>query len=565
MWNVLERARVVRDEVRGVPEKIRVSAQLSRQTGLLWSLTRPGLVELLKVFTSGSQNPSKIYRVHGRNSPSKPALIWRGRTTTWAELDERIDRFSSGLERRGIGRKQSIILMMRNRPEHVELGAAAARGAGAAVSVSWRSTAKELVYLANHSGARGIVTEPELLPVIEEASPELSDVFLSNVLVVGPHVPRSSTLKTTPLDSLLEEPARAAASDDGGDDDAAVVIYTSGTTGKPKGAIRKFPKDTMQAAMRFINETPMRVDDVHLVTCPLYHSTAFGFLSLSHVLGSTVVLMDEFKPEPFLELVDRHEVTTTAMVPTMLHRVLELPEETRRRYDTRSLRVVFSGGAPLPGPVATEFMDTFGDVLYNFYGATETGLVTLAKPEDLRAAPGTIGRAVPGNEIRLLDDRGRDVRLGEVGELFVKNQLLVAGYHRDEEATKASMIDGFFSVGDLARRDRDGRYFIEGRKRDMVISGGVNVYPAEVESVLEQHPDVREVAVVGVPDREWGERVRAFVVPRAGARVDEGALKTFARARLAGPKVPRDFVIVDVLPRNPTGKVLKRELRERKI
>jgi len=455
--------------------------------------------------------------------------------------------------------------MMRNRPEHVELGAAAARGAGAAVSVSWRSTAKELVYLANHSGARGIVTEPELLPVIEEASPELSDVFLSNVLVVGPHVPRSSTLKTTPLDSLLEEPARAAASDDGGDDDAAVVIYTSGTTGKPKGAIRKFPKDTMQAAMRFINETPMRVDDVHLVTCPLYHSTAFGFLSLSHVLGSTVVLMDEFKPEPFLELVDRHEVTTTAMVPTMLHRVLELPEETRRRYDTRSLRVVFSGGAPLPGPVATEFMDTFGDVLYNFYGATETGLVTLAKPEDLRAAPGTIGRAVPGNEIRLLDDRGRDVRLGEVGELFVKNQLLVAGYHRDEEATKASMIDGFFSVGDLARRDRDGRYFIEGRKRDMVISGGVNVYPAEVESVLEQHPDVREVAVVGVPDREWGERVRAFVVPRAGARVDEGALKTFARARLAGPKVPRDFVIVDVLPRNPTGKVLKRELRERKI
>ncbi len=561
MWNVLERARNVREEVRSLPEKVRISSRLSRQSGLFWALTRPGLVELLKVFTSGSQNPSKIYRVHARNSPSKPALIWRGRSTTWAELDERIDRFSSGLERRGIGRRQSVILMMRNRPECVELGAAATRAGAAAVSISWRSTAKELAYLANHSGARGIVTEPELLGVIEEASPELSETFLSNVLVVGTERASSSKLKTSPLDALLEEPARAF--DDVGDEDAAVVVYTSGTTGKPKGAVRKFPKDTMQAAMRFINETPMRVDDVHLVACPLYHSTAFGFLSFSHLLGATAVLMDEFKAETFLEMVERYGITTTAVVPTMLHRIMELPEETRRRHDTRSLRIVFTGGAPLPGPLGIDFMDAFGDILYEFYGATETGLVTLAKPEDLRAAPGTIGRAVPGNDIRLLDDRGRDVPLGEVGELYVKNKLLVAGYHRDEEATKASMVDGFFSVGDLARRDRDGRYFIEGRKRDMVISGGVNVYPAEVEGVLEQHPDVAEVAVVGVPDREWGERVRAFVVPRAGCHLDEGALKAFSRERLAGPKVPRDFVILDALPRNPTGKVLKRELRER--
>jgi fatty-acyl-CoA synthase len=349
------------------------------------------------------------------------------------------------------------------------------------------------------------------------------------------------------------------------DEDAAVVVYTSGTTGKPKGAVRKFPKDTMVAAMQFINETSMRVDDIHLVTAPLYHSTAFGFLALSHVLGATVVLMDEFKPEAFLELVDRYEVTTTATVPTMLQRLLDLPEQTRHRYDTRSLRLVFSGGAPLPGPLAIDFMDAFGDVLYNFYGATETGLVTLATPEDLRVAPGTIGKRLPGNAIRLVDDRQRDVASGSVGELYVKNNLLVAGYHNDDAATQASLLDGYFSVGDLARCDGEGRYFLEGRKRDMVISGGVNVYPAEVESVLEQHPDVGEVAVVGVPDREWGERVRAFVVPRTGSRLDEGALKAFARSRLAGPKVPRDFVVIDALPRNATGKVLKRELRERSI
>jgi fatty-acyl-CoA synthase len=249
----------------------------------------------------------------------------------------------------------------------------------------------------------------------------------------------------------------------------------------------------------------------------------------------------------------------------MLHRILELPAATRKKYDTRSLRALFSGGAPLPAPVATDFMDAFGDVVFNFYGATETGLVTLAKPQDLRDAPGTIGKAIPGNEIRLLDDAKRDVKEGEVGELFVKNKLLVAGYHQDDAATNDSMIDGFFSVGDLARKDRDGNYFIEGRKRDMVISGGVNVYPAEVEGVLEAHPEIAEVAVVGVPDREWGERVRAFVVRRDGSTVDEGALKVYARERLAGPKVPRDFVFLDSLPRNPTGKVLKRELREKSV
>ncbi len=564
MWNALsERAQALRDAVREAPEKVRTTTRLSRQSGMLWSMTRKGLVELVKIFASGSQNPSLIYRIHGRNTPSKVALIWRGRSTTWGELDERIDRIASGLLRRGIGKKKSIVMMMRNRQEFVETGAAAARAGAAAVSISWRSTPKELLYLATHSGARGIAIEVDLLPVLEQARSELSSEFLSNVFVVGGEPPGGYKSGMAPLDSLLEEPARKITFDTAEDDDAAVVIYTSGTTGKPKGAVRKFPKDTMHAFFRFINETPMRVDDVHLVTAPLYHSTAFGFLSFSHILGCTAVLMDEFKPEPFLKLVEKYGVTTAAMVPTMLHRVMELPESVRRSYNARSLRAIFTGGAPLPGPLAIEFMDEFGDVLFNFYGATETGLVTLAKPQDLRAAPYTIGKAVPGNEIRLLGEDKREVPLGEVGELFVKNKFLVAGYHKDDAATKDSMLDGFFSVGDLARCDRDGRYFIEGRKRDMVISGGVNVYPAEVEGVLEQHPDVAEVAVVGVPDREWGERVRAFVVPRPGTTLDEGTLKVFVRERLAGPKVPRDFVFLDALPRNPTGKVLKRELRER--
>lgn len=560
MWQRLNAvASTLGDRVREAPEKVRTTVRLSRQSGMLWSMTSPGLVEMLRTLASGSQNPSRLYKIHAKNSPSKPALIWRGRTTTWAELDSRIDRLASGLLRRGVGRKQSVVLMMKNRQELVELGAACARAGAAGVSISWRSTPKELVYLATHSGARGIVLEPELLPTLEQARPELPDDFF--VVVAGRDAPRGMTA----LDALLDEDPQRIDATTTNDEDAAVVIYTSGTTGKPKGAVRKFPKDTMQAAFRFINETPMRVDDVHLVTCPLYHSTAFGFLSLSHLLGATVVVMDEFKPEPFLEMVERHGVTTTACVPTMLHRIMELPEATRKKYDTRSLRAVFSGGAPLPAPLAIDFMDAFGDVVYNFYGATETGLVTLATPEHLRHAPGTIGKAIPGNDIRLLDDEKKEVGEGKVGELYVKNKLLVAGYHKDEHATRESMVDGYFSVGDLARRDRDGHYFIEGRKRDMVISGGVNVYPAEIEAVLEKHPEIAEVAVVGVPDREWGERVRAFVVRRDGSSLDEGALKTYARERLAGPKVPREFVFLDALPRNPTGKVLKRELRERAV
>jgi fatty-acyl-CoA synthase len=311
----------------------------------------------------------------------------------------------------------------------------------------------------------------------------------------------------------------------------------------------------------------MRADDVHLAACPLYHSAAFAFVGLTGVLGGTTVLMDEFHPEAFVDCVERYRVTTTTVVPTMLRRVLALGPAALDARDTTSLRAVFSGSAPLPAPLALEAMDRFGDILFNFYGATETGLVTLANPADLRAAPGTIGRVVPGNEVRLLDPQGKDVPEGQVGELYVRSTMLVAGYHDDPESTRASMRDGFFSVGDLARRDGEGRYFLEGRARDMIISGGVNVYPAEVEAVLEAHAGIAEAAVIGVDDAEWGERVRAFVVRAPGAEaaaLDENAVRAWCRERLAGPKRPRDVIFVDALPRNPTGKVLKRELRERR-
>jgi fatty-acyl-CoA synthase len=423
--------------------------------------------------------------------------------------------------------------------------------------VSWRSTAAELVYLAQHCGAKAIVFEADLWHVVEQAKKSLPHLSGRDLVAVGGKVPGCASYE----DDFLAPPGTPMRVEKGAEDEAAVVIYTSGTTGKPKGAVRKFPKDAMHATFQFIGETPMRSDDIHLVTCPLYHSTAFGFLVFNAILGGTAVLMDEFKPEAFLEIVERHGVTTTAVVPTLLHRVMSLDPAILAKYDVRSMRAIFTVGAQLPASLGTQVMDYFGDVLFNCYGATELALVTMAKPEDLRAAPGSIGKVLPGNEVRLLDDEGREVGVGEVGELYARNKMLVAGYHNDAESTKSSMRDGFFSVGDLARRDRDGRVFIEGRKRDMIISGGVNVYPAEVEAAIEAHPDVAEVAVVGVDDREWGERVKAFVVRRPGVALDDGTLKLWCRERLAGPKVPREFVFIEILPRNPTGKVLKRELR----
>jgi acyl-CoA synthetase (AMP-forming)/AMP-acid ligase II len=527
------------------------------QTGMHRSVRLAGARVLVRELAQGKPNASLVFRFHAENDPHRIGLWHRDRAYSFFEINELMDRIGVALTERGFGKGSAALIALKNRPELLLLQAGVGRIGGAAVAVSWRSTAAELAYLGEHSGSKVFFFDADIADVVRDTLDKLPSIPRDCIFSVGGKVEGFGT-----FDDFLGS-SRGRPPDNS--EHAAVVTYTSGTTGKPKGAVRKFPKSAVAAALSFIGETPMRVHDVHLAVCPLYHATAFGFISLSYILGATVVLLDEFKPEAFLDAVQRHRVTTTAMVPTMLHRLLELGPERIRSYDLSSLTAIFSGGAPLPGPLANEVMDVLGDVLFNFYGATETGLVTLAQPADLRASPGTIGRAVPGNDIVLFDEQGAPCGVDQVGELYVKSPMLVTGYHADPEATRQSMRDGYFSVGDLARRDARGCYHIEGRKRDMIISGGVNVYPAEVEQVLEAHPALAEVAVVGVEDREWGERVRAFVVTRPGAICDESALKAHCRAHLSGPKVPRDFVFLDALPRNPTGKVLKRDLRNMKL
>jgi fatty-acyl-CoA synthase len=544
-----------RTAIEDAAEMATVGSRVAVRKGLAFRASPGGLAVLAKQRIKGSLGPAGLFRVHAATQPDALALVDDRMRITYGEIDQRIDRLVTRLVRRhGIGRGSAAIVVMHNRPEFVEVQAAMGRIGGAAVSASWRSTRAELEYLVAHSGAKAMFIEAELAELVTGAPERFPTLSMKNVFSIGGEHAGIAAYD----DVVSHGPAEQL---DGDSEDAAVVIYTSGTTGKPKGAVRRFGKEGHLAYVQLLDELPVHAGDRHLAVCPLYHSTAFAFASITYLLGGTVFVERKFDPEATLRLIAKERITTTAMVPTMLSRLLALPPEVKAAHDLRSLHAVFSGGAPLSGVLAREFIAEHGHVLWNFYGATETGMNTLATPDELLVSPGTIGHAVRGNQIRLLDDDGREVKRGATGELFVKNALLVS-YHGDDDATRASMRDGFFSVGDLARQDEHGLFHIEGRKRDMIISGGVNVYPAEVEEILAQHPAVAEAAVVGIEDRDLGERVRAYVSLRQGAGADPLEIQRFCRERLSGPKVPKDVRVLAELPKNPTGKILKRELRD---
>jgi fatty-acyl-CoA synthase len=561
---VLDALRVrARDASNRVGEAVtmaRVGTDVALRTGLAYELGPKAALKAIELRLRGGLGLAGLFAIHAAAVPDKLALVDDERRLTYAEVDRRIGRLATRLSRdHGIGPHKAVLIALHNRVELLEAQAAAARIGASAVNASWRSTSSELEYLLSHSGATVALVEPEGIEATRAAI-ERQKLPVRALVHVGGGPSSSGSVS---YDSLVDHGGIDLESASG--EDGAVVVYTSGTTGKPKGAVRKFGRDAHLTYLQMLSEIPVRSDDQHLVVCPLYHTTAFGFAMMTLLVAGTIHIARKFDAEAVLKRIDAEGITTSAMVPTMLHRLLELPAPVRARHSTRSLRAVLSGGAPLSGTLARSFMESYGHVLYNFYGATETGLNTFATPDELLRSPGTIGHVAAGNEIRMLDEAGNIVAPGKVGELFVKNAALVS-YHRDEAATNAASREGFFSVGDLAHFDASGLVHLDGRKRDMIISGGVNVYPAEVEELLATHPSVADVAVIGVPDPDLGERVRAYVELKEGAKPrDEKAtiaeLLAFAKERLSGAKVPREVRLVDELPKNPTGKVLKRELR----
>jgi acyl-CoA synthetase (AMP-forming)/AMP-acid ligase II len=337
-----------------------------------------------------------------------------------------------------------------------------------------------------------------------------------------------------------------------------VVILTSGTTGTPKGANRSQPKSLLPAA-GFLSKIPLRAEEPWMIAAPMFHSWGFAHFTLGMALGGQLVLRRKFDPEGTLSAIAQHQCTTLVVVPVMLSRILELPPETIERYDLRSLKIIGASGSALPGPLATEVMDRFGDVLYNLYGSTEVAWATIAQPTDLRAAPGTAGRPPFGTLVKLLDDDGHEVPGGETGRIFVGNELVFDGY---TGGGNKAIIDGLMSTGDVGHFDTGGRLFVDGRDDEMIVSGGENVFPREVEDLLSHHEAVEEAAVVGVKDDKFGQRLKAFVVLTGDGTASDDDLKAYIKANLASYKVPREIVFLDELPRNATGKVLKRELAE---
>jgi acyl-CoA synthetase (AMP-forming)/AMP-acid ligase II len=342
----------------------------------------------------------------------------------------------------------------------------------------------------------------------------------------------------------------------------AAMIYTSGTTGKPKGALRTTTDRTLVFAL-LAELNLLHENSVHLTTGPMYHSGPLAFASLSHTLGAPIVVLRKFDPARWIALVKEHRVTNTFSAPTQLKRIVSQPDDELAKADMSSMICLIANAAPVPYALKQEVIEKLGDgFLYEVYGSTELGVDTVLKPEDQLRKPGSCGKPYGGVQIRIVKDDGTAAAPGEAGELFINSTLAMDGYHRTEQQLTELDDNTWKSVGDVAYVDEEGYVYICDRIKDMIISGGVNIYPAEIEAVLYAHPAILDVAVFGIPDEEWGERVHAIVQLKPGVTLEVDELRIFVEPRLAGYKRPRAFEVRDSLPRTDSGKLLKRVLRD---
>ncbi|HSO94468.1 MAG TPA: AMP-binding protein [Acidimicrobiia bacterium] len=506
-----------------------------------------------------------ILAKHAQDQPDRPAVLVdvaggaRPSATTFGELNALINRAAHGFTALGIHPNERIVWCGPNSLEVLVTIHAARKAALVAVPLSYRFNAEEMAYVIDNSDATLVVIDAEQAPRLVEVSHQIHKVRA--VVVFGGDTPPGfhawdDVLAGQP-DTEPEVPAVSTADSAGGS-----MIYTSGTTGKPKGALRT----TSDAATVFalLGELALRPgDEVHLTTGPLYHSGPLAWASLNHTLGCPIIVLRKFDPSAWLRLVKEHRVTNTFSAPTQLKRIVSLPPGELADADVSSMRSLVANAAPVPYALKQEVIEKLGDgFLYEVYGSTELGVVTVLHPEDQLRKPGSCGTPYGNIEVRIVADDGTDAPTGERGELFIRTRLAMDGYHRTDEQLSELDDGGWKSVGDVAYQDDEGFVYICDRKKDMIISGGVNIYPAEIEAVLYEHPQILDIAVFGVPDDEWGERVYAVVQPKTEERIDLDELRAFAAERLAGYKQPRDYELRDALPRTEAGKLLKRVLRD---
>ena len=497
-----------------------------------------------------------VVAVHAQAKPDAVAYVEDARRWTWRELFDRRNRLASSLTKLGLARGETAIVYAPNSLEYL-LASGAVRAVNALpVPMNHRLVADEVLYILDHSDAAVVFVGDPFVPIAEQIRSRAPNVR-AWILTGAERRPWASS-----LDDLVQRGSPEAPAVDPTQGLGGSMIYTGGTTGKPKGAVRsgvnrRLTLDLMQALGM------MHEGQVHLVAGPLYHSAPGSFALFTTVLGGTVVVMRKFEPEQALHLIHTHRVTSTFMAPTLVKRILDLPKAVRARYDVASMKSLVVAAAPCPMRVKEEALRYFGPCFYEFYGSTELGVNTILTPADVLRKPGSCGRAAPNVELALLDDDGRPVAVGEPGEVYIRRfEGMFDGYYKNAEATSQTRRGEWYSVGDVARVDAEGYYYICDRKRDMIISAGVNIYPAEIEDALHRHPAVEDVAVFGVPDEDWGERVHAAIQIRPGHTLTADEVRAFAREHLADYKVPREVSFPEEFPRDTAGKLIKRMLRD---
>ncbi len=506
------------------------------------------LFHALRALIRWGATPAAGYKAAASRHPDRLALIDESGTLTFAQVHERSNALAHALRAEGVGPGDRVAIMCRNHRGWVESYVAVNKLGAHALFLNTAFSGPQLTDVAEREDPVAVIFDEEFAELIEGAT-------AGRKRFVAWHEPDADRTDRT-LDDLV---AGGDTSDlDPPAEQGKALILTSGTTGKPKGASRRQPQ-SLDPVAALLEQIPLKAGERTMIAAPLFHSWGFAHFTLAMGLTTTIVLKRKFDPEGTLSLTARHRCTGLIVVPVMLQRILELDDEILGRYDLSALKAVPVSGSALPPAISNGWMDRFGDNLYNLYGSTEVAWATIATPEDLRAAPGTAGRPPRGTVVKLFDAEGELVPEGATGRIFVGNELAFEGY---TGGGNKDAIGGLLSSGDVGHFDAGGRLFVDGRDDDMIVSGGENVFPGEVEDLLAGHEAIVEAAVFGVEDDQFGQRLRAVVVLREGREVSVDEVKRYVKENLAGYKVPRDVQFLDELPRTSTGKVLKRELRD---
>ncbi|OCB49977.1 acyl-CoA synthetase [Mycobacterium vulneris] len=493
-----------------------------------------------------------IPALNARRHPNRVAVIDDDGEFTFGELDSAAHAVAHELLTMGVRGGDGVGILARNHRWFLVALYGAARVGARIILLNSEFSGPQIKEVSEREGAKVIIYDDEYTAAVSHADPELGKL---RALGVNPdsEQPSGSTDETL-ADVIARGNGRPAPK---ATKHPSIIILTSGTTGTPKGANRAAPP-SLAPIGGVLSHVPFKAGEVTSLPAPMFHALGFLHATIAMMLGTTLVLRRRFKPATVLEDIEKHQVTAMVVVPVMLSRMLDHLEQMKPKPNLSSLRIVFVSGSQLGAELASRALKELGPVIYNLYGSTEIAFASIARPKDLSINPSTVGPVVKGITVKIIDDNGKELPQGQVGRIFVRNTFPFKGY---TGGGGKQIIDGMLSSGDVGYFDEHGLLYVSGRDDEMIVSGGENVFPAEVEDLISGHPDVIEATALGVEDKEWGARLKAFVVKAEGASLDEDAIKTYVKEHLARYKVPREVVFLDELPRNPTGKILKRELR----